>query len=226
MPFRHGSSPLTRGKRSQVENHHGTNRLIPAHAGKTQWRSGSPPGKPAHPRSRGENGVQVRPWDHCAGSSPLTRGKRGTVGRTRHVPRLIPAHAGKTGPRIPRCRGRRAHPRSRGENSAGVTSPQTLAGSSPLTRGKRWHFHGGHGSHRLIPAHAGKTYFRHRTARPCRAHPRSRGENSPSRSGRLSPSGSSPLTRGKRRGGAPTGRSARLIPAHAGKTSDCTASGP
>ena len=70
----------------------------------------------------------------------------------------------------------------------------------------------------LIPAHAGKTH-RIRDTRPkFRAHPRSRGENpkfppTPDRA-----TGSSPLTRGKRRAYQLASGRGGLIPAHAGKT--------
>ena len=53
---------------------------------------------------------------------------------------------------------------------------------------------------------------------PLGAHPRSRGENSSSRSSRRSSTGSSPLTRGKPLDIHSASLSARLIPAHAGKT--------
>ena len=50
-----GSSPLTRGKRERnVQTVH-ENRLIPAHAGKTQSPSPESITTAAHPRSRGEN---------------------------------------------------------------------------------------------------------------------------------------------------------------------------
>ena len=58
----------------------------------------------------------------------------------------------------------------------------------------------------------------------CRtAHPRSRGENSEKTAGGAGNRGSSPLTRGKQRSDSPDVSHARLIPAHAGKT---TASAP
>ena len=50
------------------------------------------------------------------------------------------------------------------------------------------------------------------------AHPRSRGENKEGRRSRCLPSGSSPLTRGKRVQERAHGLVGRLIPAHAGKT--------
>ena len=153
-----------------------------------------------------------------AGSSPLTRGKPQRYYRGDLLPRLIPAHAGKTYGSHTRTVPSWAHPRSRGENASIDAKAAELGGSSPLTRGKR-----GLGGvpgvvDRLIPAHAGKT------ARPCarlirwRAHPRSRGENIQTSSQTVKTSGSSPLTREKRRAGCIDGLVQRLIPAHAGKT--------
>ena len=172
-----GSSPLTRGKpieahevtrlRGLIPAHAGkTNRvpckpgdagLIPAHAGKTTGQTAVRGGDWAHPRSRGENDILNATGFRLTGSSPLTRGKpaRGRV--TFRSGRLIPAHAGKTGLCDTPVVSHRAHPRSRGENSAPPPRLSPSTGSSPLTRGKR----GGRHRHvcrwRLIPAHAGKT---------------------------------------------------------------------
>ena len=213
-----GSSPLTRGKLSGVMHSVGGFRLIPAHAGKT----GSAPRLPvivaAHPRSRGENSPsRIPPCSHT-GSSPLTRGKQATWRPGQYRLWLIPAHAGKT------LRSRRleklaaAHPRSRGENVFASGSAKNVPGSSPLTRGKRRRRVSRPRSGRLIPAHAGKTPSRS-SARPGNAaHPRSRGENLIKRVSKDPPSGSSPLTRGKRLQSDPFVTSVRLIPAHAGKT--------
>ena len=70
-----GSSPLTRGKPPQPVHVEVMGGLIPAHAGKTQ--AGAPEALPgrAHPRSRGENGLQHAQVTLQEGSSPLTRGK-------------------------------------------------------------------------------------------------------------------------------------------------------
>ena len=153
-----------------------------------------------------------------AGSSPLTRGKPQRYYRGDLLPRLIPAHAGKTYGSHTRTVPSWAHPRSRGENASIDAKAAELGGSSPLTRGKR-----GLGGvpgvvDRLIPAHAGKT------ARPCarlirwRAHPRSRGENPVGGAFPARSEGSSPLTRGKLGFFFLSWRNDRLIPAHAGKT--------
>ena len=174
-----GSSPLTRGKLGEELTVKRGQGLIPAHAGKTSH--GRPPGHRfrAHPRSRGENASQVRRWLEAKGSSPLTRGKPRRSSPHAQRRGLIPAHAGKTGPRTQRHLGGPAHPRSRGENIQ--TTVQTVAGwgSSPLTRGKLHALLDDATQEGLIPAHAGKTLPRDSLQRSRRAHPRSRGENAP-----------------------------------------------
>ena len=93
-------------------------------------------GRPAHPRSRGENHYEYAKPENVKGSSPLTRGKRGDEGEDAGGEGLIPAHAGKTlaGGGVDLCG--RAHPRSRGENLARLGPGSPPWGSSPLTRGK------------------------------------------------------------------------------------------
>ena len=115
-------------------------------------------------------------------------------------------------------RARRAHPRSRGENEMVYSSSRARAGSSPLTRGKHAVPRVRDHRPRLIPAHAGKTHSRFRTARTWRAHPRSRGENCLLASACRLIQGSSPLTRGKRLVRTERENPSGLIPAHAGKT--------
>ena len=117
----------------------------------------------------------------------------------------------------------RAHPRSRGENPGSVLRLGLGKGSSPLTRGKPHRVRGLQARVGLIPAHAGKTSDVDIAAGSCWAHPRSRGENDLPRADRALGRGSSPLTRGKRGRGDDTGDLERLIPAHAGKTSQRTA---
>ena len=213
-----GSSPLTRGKLCRRTTHPPLRGLIPAHAGKTSTSETSDQRSAAHPRSRGENMISTKGTAKSEGSSPLTRGKPGIQRSAPEPRRLIPAHAGKThGARCVRP-GRRAHPRSRGENSATDRSPIVKAGSSPLTRGKP------HTGRRLkqraglIPAHAGKTTPQALRPPARRAHPRSRGENASSPPAAEMTSGSSPLTRGKLSPRPPSLGRQGLIPAHAGKT--------
>ena len=173
-------------------------RLIPAHAGKTLGPGRRTPNERAHPRSRGENLYCGKRGFDGRGSSPLTRGKHDGARHRRGAARLIPAHAGKT-------------------KTVACADPTRL-GSSPLTRGKRPSTKKDPKPYGLIPAHAGKTRATPASRATCWAHPRSRGENTITGATMYTRSGSSPLTRGKRR--PCWGRWPRpgLIPAHAGKT--------
>ena len=213
-----GSSPLTRGKprpRATLRRQPG---IIPAHAGKTN-QSGPPLAQHRdHPRSRGENDDSLNEAIQEVGSSPLTRGKRSGRAAKRLVQGIIPAHAGKTRS-WRRLRPRpRDHPRSRRENRCHSSAIAIPKGSSPLTRGK----HVGETQVQdrlgLIPAHAGKTRSCLVCPRRPRAHPRSRGENPTLLITTPHVQGSSPLTRGKHRGGGLDLRDDGLIPTHAGKT--------
>ena len=111
-----------------------------------------------------------------------------------------------------------AHPRSRGENVLSVDAEGPLAGSSPLTRGKRVDEQAANVRPGLIPAHAGKTSVMTMHGGASRAHPRSRGENWGGDACGVVAAGSSPLTRGKQSHIKPEARPVGLIPAHAGKT--------
>ena len=191
MTSSEGSSPLTRGRPSTVEEPH------------------SRPG--AHPRSRGVDGERDKISSSSSGSSPLTRGR--LVGRVPgdHDTRLIPAHAGSTCSRLAAPWFRTAHPRSRGVDPDRSGRRFRFRGSSPLTRGRRWLGTGRHARRGLIPAHAGSTPPHQRTGRPSRAHPRSRGVDSISARQARGTCGSSPLTRGRRDQG---NRHRRYQPAH------------
>ena len=193
-----GSSPLTRGKRCSGDT-------VPDHGR-------------AHPRSRGENKDGLVHADDVAGSSPLTRGKRLQACAVDGRPGLIPAHAGKTSFATATTAGTEAHPRSRGENKGSCMTAHVCQGSSPLTRGKPITWTRPTNCSRLIPAHAGKTQTMGTGLARSRAHPRSRGENGSVLSFYAGGGGSSPLTRGKRRGRPSSHSTPGLIPAHAGKT--------
>ena len=213
-----GSSPLTRGKRSLPTCGRHRCGLIPAHAGKTAPSNNTAASHPAHPRSRGENADFTVPDLRGRGSSPLTRGKRSGVSRSRLMRGLIPAHAGKTSARCGSSPPMRAHPRSRGENDCPGDADGRRRGSSPLTRGKPHRALLDRYDAGLIPAHTGKTRSVFHLSPALPAHPRSRGENAAEETAVDIHLGSSPLTRGKRATHAPVGFANGLIPAHAGKT--------
>ena len=139
---------------------------------------------------------------------------------------LIPAHAGKTDLRGGGAHERGAHPRSRGENQVLRSAGSGVAGSSPLTRGKRRASPQELRRPGLIPAHAGKTVDSCLDCGAVWAHPRSRGENARHSPFSSRPAGSSPLTRGKLHVGEADGEANRLIPAHAGKTREAGTAPP
>ena len=152
-----GSSPRGRGKRrgQKAPNvHHG---LIPAWAGKTRAAPMWSCSARAHPRVGGENSEPRNCAPLIHGSSPRGRGKPPRL-RLRDSPRgLIPAWAGKTGPRPQRTWIPGAHPRVGGENAEPKRDPLGVTGSSPRGRGKPWPGRCATRSRRLIPAWAGKT---------------------------------------------------------------------
>ena len=172
--------------------------IIPAHAGKTSSTESESTPATDHPRSRGENSNGSWAYPTGTGSSPLTRGKPADHQANPHRHGIIPAHAGKTWSHQRRSCRTRDHPHSRGENRSARRCAISRSGSSPLTRGKR------HGRavqpvlHGIIPTHAGKTMVSIVVSPSLRDHPHSRGENICSFRARMSSTGSSPLTRGKR----------------------------
>ena len=172
-----GSPPHTRGKPPTSPIYGFTNRLTPAHAGKTFHRFCHRSFHQAHPRTRGENAGALIPSGTVAGSPPHTRGKRSSLIRS-----------------TASCK---AHPRTRGENGMQqlLFPPQT--GSPPHTRGKQngqkdWELH-----LRLTPAHAGKTKTQVYKGCTRQAHPRTRGENVIGNLWDNPELGSPPHTRGK-----------------------------
>ena len=220
-----GSSPLTRGKPRATGLHHGTPRLIPTHAGKTNTCGCGDRRPTAHPHSRGENQGDAYTCVGELGSSPLTRGKLMPVYASTAANGLIPTHAGKTSGAVLWLALSRAHPHSRGENFVAAIDIIIGAGSSPLTRGKHSARIRARRALGLIPTHAGKTMPVMEISCLPWAHPHSRGENAAPFGADGCNEGSSPLTRGKPRAQATLRAGRRLIPTHAGKTRSPRAGG-
>ena len=193
-----GSSPLARGTLVKHAARQGINRFIPAGAGNTMTFGFIRFHLAVHPRWRGEHGDQVRPLCNSAGSSPLARG----------TPRRAPMAT--------ICCS--VHPRWRGEHYVSATGLTTDAGSSPLARGTPASALTRQSARRFIPAGAGNTPSRRTTRRVGAVHPRWRGEHGWRKSARGSPTGSSPLARGTRRGSRKPAPRPRFIPAGAGNT--------
>ena len=172
-----GTSPRTRGKRSQGLGEGGYQRNIPAHAGKTREPSMAGNRRPEHPRARGENWWGKASVDCAQGTSPRTRGKLGSLPCARPIQRNIPAHAGKTSTSSRSTTVPWEHPRARGENCWSHGSRQRADGTSPRTRGKPPRISQHVADHRNIPAHAGKTHSLGGGNTVPTEHPRARGEN-------------------------------------------------
>ena len=116
--FVQGSSPLARGGRSGAVRKERTVGLIPARAGRTGHGPKSSAPSRAHPRSRGADRRVSKVGNPKSGSSPLARGGHLPDVQARLVHGLIPARAGRT-MGVRRCGApSRAHPRSRGADSA------------------------------------------------------------------------------------------------------------
>ena len=216
--MRKGSSPRGRGKPRTHGAHARADGLIPARAGKTHGLVTKASSKPAHPRAGGENpGAWWLPVV-AGGSSPRGRGKLANAVPGASGKRLIPARAGKTGPRAGQRSREAAHPRAGGENALAAVGVEPVEGSSPRGRGKQTVWRAGKHRVRLIPARAGKTGSWSNSTPASWAHPRAGGENDVLHSIRRRSRGSSPSGRGKLVKADHDLVSGRLIPARAGKT--------
>mgnify|MGYP001641353420 CR=1 FL=1 len=152
-------------------------RFIPACAGNTA--SGRFPhiSSAVHPRMRGEHHFGHRVHTDRYGSSPHARGTRRPQSCLLRGGRFIPACAGNTLHPVLLLLILSVHPRMRGEHRNTSPTHAAASGSSPHARGTpggNWHFRG---AHRFIPACAGNTCCRYRTATSAAVHPRMRGEH-------------------------------------------------
>ena len=193
-----GSSPHTRGLRSQWRSSPSPARIIPAHAGFTS----SPPA-PTSPR---------------CGSSPHTRGLLGSRLVSSESLRIIPAHAGFTPSPRSHPTSSPDHPRTRGVYLVMGDVMGDPAGSSPHTRGLREAPLEGVQGEGIIPAHAGFTHESGRLHPARRDHPRTRGVYFGDAMEDVKNQGSSPHTRGLLRGRHGGRQEPGIIPAHAGFT--------
>ena len=200
-----GSSPLARGLQEDGWLVGAPQGIIPARAGFTWRRRGSPSPRTDHPRSRGVYERPARP-----GAAVL---------------RIIPARAGFTSRPVRQCLLFRDHPRSRGVYSHEDPDHRAGRGSSPLARGLPLHRRPDPQGDRIIPARAGFTPSRDSRGEVGRDHPRSRGVYDLGGPAQARQRGSSPLARGlpcvRERGGCRH----RIIPARAGFTSCSACSG-
>ena len=191
-----GSSPHTRGARPSRPPTSRSVRIIPAYAGSTGSAPTTSPGRPDHPRIRGEHVFSMRIEVRLRGSSPHTRGAPPWRGSGPFGIRIIPAYAGSTNTWRTTPPSTPDHPRIRGEHALEGFFATSATGSSPHTRGARKFLALASHACRIIPAYAGSTC--RWSARSSRVpdHPRIRGEHSVCAERAAFPRGSSPHTRG------------------------------
>ena len=219
-PYYSGSSPHTRGAPIASAHSARMSRIIPAYAGSTRrgepWRGLAAD----HPRIRGEHVSFGAVLLRVAGSSPHTRGARAGGRGIPPTRRIIPAYAGSTTAGAVRVRGRRDHPRIRGEHHGWEGWQLASEGSSPHTRGAPGRCGRPRHLSRIIPAYAGSTVVDIAEQPHEGDHPRIRGEHTCNSRWVPLMTGSSPHTRGAQGLGEICDKLGRIIPAYAGSTRD------
>ncbi len=153
------------------------------------------------------------------GSSPHTRGALRALRHEFSAFGIIPAYAGSTRFRPCETVRRRDHPRIRGEHVFKTVGTGSIEGSSPHTRGARFHALVKLALNGIIPAYAGSTGVSRALGKGQRDHPRIRGEHFPAHRATSHTVGSSPHTRGAPSKVIKAKWNAGIIPAYAGSTS-------
>ena len=87
------------------------------------------------------------------------RGKVDLFGHLGDVPRITPAHAGKSCPACTSENRQKDHPRACGEKSLTLKCGESLIGSPPRMRGKAEWANANLPAMGITPAHAGKRVF-------------------------------------------------------------------
>ena len=214
-----GSSPHTRGALEHVPRLGVDRGIIPAYAGSTFSTTQQKITFRDHPRIRGEHRALNPGGVFSAGSSPHTRGALFHVLRLGAGPGIIPAYAGSTPMATVISFAPSDHPRIRGEHTPIKPPIGDEMGSSPHTRGAPPRRRDGDRRDRIIPAYAGSPMHVSPPVHRFEDHPRIRGEHVAQIPGKIVKAGSSPHTRGARRGSRRPSAGTGIIPAYAGSTS-------
>ena len=146
------------------------------------------------------------------------RGKLPKFQLRHRVRRNIPAYAGKTTSEEGKAYHDQEHPRVCGENGCRNDFGFGFAGTSPRMRGKLVSIAGGAIGQGNIPAYAGKTQPFGECSLSAQEHPRVCGENLVFPHLKRGHIGTSPRMRGKHELAFAVRKTARNIPAYAGKT--------
>ena len=213
-----GSSPRSRGTRSELRQAARHRRFIPALAGNTHGSVICGCACSVHPRARGEHACNLRALPLEPGSSPRSRGTQLAPPSPAACARFIPALAGNTPGPWPARRRWSVHPRARGEHSPGPLIGSRPGGSSPRSRGTLDSTLGNGTHERFIPALAGNTCGHVVTVAYRTVHPRARGEHAEGPDPGDGAGGSSPRSRGTRVATWSRSPTGRFIPALAGNT--------
>ena len=171
-----GSPPLARGTEFDRLHSRVLLRITPACAGNSIPQHTCPPCKWDHPRLRGEQCFSPGRLAAGIGSPPLARG---TANRNqcRRCPRgITPACAGNRRISSPYKRGKKDHPRLRGEQHHGTHIQNMPRGSPPLARGTVLHSARLPPCGGITPACAGNRMPNNFYAAVDGDHPRLRGE--------------------------------------------------
>ena len=193
-------------------------RIIPAGAGLTSRRVSLRPAAWDHPRGCGAHSDRLNTMSKHSGSSPRVRGSHDAGLHQMIGVGIIPAGAGLTSTRRPRCHGCRDHPRGCGAHLTLSWKSFVVSGSSPRVRGSRYVIISLWNRYGIIPAGAGLTRRRLDGLAEYRDHPRGCGAHGEPHPGHRAGLGSSPRVRGSLGGKAPFGYRFGIIPAGAGLT--------
>ena len=207
-----------RGKGAQFCSHVCTDRITPAHAGKSKTLRRKKCLSRDHPRACGEKSGAASCICFHKGSPPRMRGKAAALPCGLVVSGITPAHAGKRSCSPDDVGDFGDHPRACGEKRCILQQLRVVKGSPPRMRGKAPLPSGAFSMGGITPAHAGKSFSARWPARAALDHPRACGEKSMvcPRSG--PGTGSPPRMRGKARPQQLQGFRLRITPAHAGKS--------
>ena len=151
-----GSPPHTRGKAFFRSFGICVQRITPAYAGKSSWRTIPFSGQKDHPRIRGEKILLFYIYRFKQGSPPHTRGKERSGYHCEPRLGITPAYAGKSASRVYPRQDSEDHPRIRGEKPESPRALCRLPGSPPHTRGKGFLPRNSLKNCRITPAYAGK----------------------------------------------------------------------
>ena len=152
------------------------------------------------------------------GSPPHARGRRRSGEKRWIAGRITPACAGKTLAASRLRRGRRDHPRMRGEDRGREWERWFDGGSPPHARGRQLRDRRQNRLRRITPACAGKTQAGRKSRSARRDHPRMRGEDYAQMKKGVESPGSPPHARGRRPRAQHRSYVLRITPACAGET--------